>query len=245
MTNIKLTISYDGTDYHGWQKQSDRETVQGVIEATIKKLFREEVSLQGASRTDAGVHAQGQVANFRLEKEINLKKIQEALNSKLPKDVVILKVEEVEDSFNARFAARGKHYQYVIYNVSLASPFEKNYSLFFPYPLNIEKMQAAAGYLMGTLDFASFGVNPGKKIDSTVRTIDYLKVVKKEKKIFIDIKGDSFLYKMVRTIIGTLLEVGREKKNPEEVREILKKRDRTFAAKTASASGLYLKEVFY
>jgi tRNA pseudouridine38-40 synthase len=243
--NIKLIIGYDGTAYHGWQKQPNRNTVQGAIEEVIQTVFKEKVLLQGASRTDAGVHAEGQVANFKITKKIPAKKIKAALNSKLPKDIVVIKVKEVPDSFNARMDAKGKHYRYVILNNKLYSPFEKNYSLFFPYDLDVDNMQSGADYFIGAHDFASFAVNPGKDVSSTVRTIYSIKVTKKKKKVYIDIKGNSFLYKMVRSMVGTLLEVGRGRKDPEDIKRILVKKNRNYADKTVSSSGLYLKEVLY
>ena len=243
--NIRLVIEYDGSGYHGWQKQLHDETIQGTIETVFFNLFKEEISLQGASRTDAGVHAKAQVANFFLKKDISPQKIMSALNAKLPRDIVVLEVENVPNDFNARFGAKGKYYRYVIFNGEFRSPFENDYSLFFPGSLDIAKMQEGADFLIGTFDFASFGVNPKREIASTIRTITSIDVIREKEKIYIDVYGDSFLYKMVRSIVGTLLEVGSGRRKPAEVKEILDRKDRCCADKTAEPQGLYLMKVFY
>ncbi len=243
--NFKLIVAYDGTNYHGWQKQPGMATIEGTIIGALEEIFCEKIVFQGASRTDAGVHARGQAANLKTSKDIDSQKIKTALNSKLPKDIAVLSVEKADNDFNARFDACGKHYQYLIYHDSLRSPWQRNYSLFVPYQLDVSRMNAAAGFFIGTHDFASFGVNSKRKILSTVRTIHKLNVFSREKQIIIDIFGTSFLYKMARSIVGTLIEVGRGKKRPEDALKIIEKKDRTFADKTVSPVGLYLVEVFY
>lgn len=244
MRNIKIVIEYDGSNYHGWQVQENAKTVQGEILKAIKKITGEEVNLIGAGRTDAGVHALGQVANFKTGCKIPVDRIHKALNSTLPKDIVVKKSEEVDLDFHARFCAKGKEYVYTIYNSEVPSALWRNFSFHYPFSLNIEEMRRACEYFLGTHDFRAF-MATGSNVKETVRSITRLDIVKKAEFIFIIISADGFLYNMVRIIAGTLLDVGIGKKSPKDIPEIIKAGDRSLAGLTLPPHGLCLKKVYY
>ncbi|HHW58217.1 MAG TPA: tRNA pseudouridine(38-40) synthase TruA [Clostridia bacterium] len=244
MKNVMIVIEYDGTNYHGWQYQKNAVTVQEVLEKAIKKVTGEEVNLIGASRTDTGVHALYQVANFRTTTKIPVKNLPYALNSVLPDDVVVVQAKEVDDSFHARYSAKKKRYRYLILNRKFPMPTMRNYCWHIDYPLNIEKMKKAASYLVGTHDFSAFKASGSSKT-STIRTVHDLTIEKNEDFISIEIEADGFLYNMVRIIVGTLVYVGLGKIKENTLYDILNSKDRTKAGITAPSEGLYLIKIIY
>jgi len=261
MKRVKLTIAYDGTAYCGWQIQQNGITVEEVINRELSRLLKEEVKVIGASRTDSGVHARGNVAVFDTNARIPAEKISYALNQTLPDDIVVLKSMEVQNDFHPRYQECQKTYEYRIYNAEFPLPTERLYSHFTYLSLDIDKMREAAKYLIGEHDFKSF-CTVGAQVQSTVRTIYDIEIEKEpvatvnskqEKRdgwkepcrIVIRIKGNGFLYNMVRIIAGTLMEAGQGKYSPEHVKEILEAEDRTKAGPTARACGLTLLEIRY
>lgn len=244
MRNIKLTIEYDGKCYNGWQKQPNKLNIQGEIEKAIYNITKEEVDLIGSGRTDAGVHALGQVANFKTNSNIPIQKLPLAINSQLKDSIIIKKAEEVDDRFHSRYNAKQKTYRYVINNSECGTAIYRNLEYHFPIKLDVEKMQKAAKCFEGEHDFKAFK-SSGTSGKNSVRTI-YKAIVKQEnEKIIIELTGNGFLYNMVRIISGTLLDVGLGKITPEEIPEIIKSRNRQIAGKTLPAHGLYLVEVCY
>lgn len=242
MRNLKLTIAYDGTNYAGWQVQK-LKTVQETIEKALEKILQEKVKLIASGRTDSGVHALGQVANFKTDSKLFPDNIQKALNSCLPKDIVVKKVEDVALEFHARYSATSKSYRYTILNRKVRSPLDRHYAAFIPYPLDIRSMQDAAVHLVGRHDFRSFQAKAGE--GNSTRTIKSLGVKKRGRFIYIDIEADGFLYNMVRNIVGTLIEVGRGKLKANGTMKILKARKRSRAGPTAPPEGLCLVRVRY
>lgn len=245
MINYKMVIAYDGSRYNGWQKQGNtKDTIQGKLEKVLEKLEGREVEVIGAGRTDAGVHALGQVANVKLESKINGETLLQYLNQYLPEDIAVLSVKEVPMRFHSRLNATEKTYLYRIYRSEIPNPFIRKYTVTITEELDIEKMRMAAEFLIGEHDFKSFcSLKKSKK--STVRTLYSITIEEIEEEIRISVRGNGFLYHMVRIIIGTLLEVGTGKKKPEEIEQILEKGERQAAGKTAPAHGLFLKEVKY
>lgn len=245
MINYKMVIAYDGSRYNGWQKQGNtKDTIQGKLEKVLEKLEGREVEVIGAGRTDAGVHALGQVVNVKLESKINEEMLLQYLNQYLPEDIAVLSVKEVPMRFHSRLNATEKTYLYRIYRSEIPNPFIRKYTVTITEELDIEKMRMAAEFLIGEHDFKSFcSLKKSKK--STVRTLYSITIEEIEKELRISVKGNGFLYHMVRIIIGTLLEVGTGKKKPEEIEQILEKGERQAAGKTAPAHGLFLKEVKY
>ncbi|ADL06943.1 tRNA pseudouridine(38-40) synthase TruA [Thermosediminibacter oceani] len=242
--NVKILLEYDGTNYHGWQKQNNALSVQEVLEKAIYALTGERVSIIGAGRTDAGVHARGQVANFRTNTRIPVERLPYAINSKLPEDIAVKGAEAVPDDFHARYSAKAKVYTYSIYNAPFPSPLLRRYSYFFPLPLDVEAMRRAAKAFIGVHDFAAFRAS-GSSVKTSVRNITRLDVKKCGKLLTIEVEADGFLYNMVRIIAGTLLEVGTGKKDPEEIPSIIESRDRERAGVTLPAHGLCLEKVIY
>jgi len=259
MRNIKLTIQYDGTNFHGWQTQPNGVSIQQVIEEAIFSITQERSRLKASGRTDAGVHALSQIANFKLNSPLDVIKLHKGLNSKLPKNIVILEAEEVPVDFNAQLSAKKKLYRYYIHNSRIPDAFSYKYSKHIPYFLNVSSMQIAADFLLGTHDFSAFRASSCEAKTAT-RAIYKLEVSQnfsiknksampessfKPCEIIIDVLGSGFLKHMVRNIVGTLMEVGRGKILPEEIKEILLSRDRKKAGPTAQPQGLFLVEVFY
>jgi tRNA pseudouridine38-40 synthase len=243
--NFKLIIEYDGTRYFGWQRQVEKPTIQAEIERVLSRITQQPVILKGSGRTDAGVHALGQTANFHCETRLNSKTIQHALNSLLPADIVIRDCSEVPDGFHARYDVLFKTYQYQILNHPIPSAMERDFSWHIQKPLNVQAMREAICSLKGTHDFKAFeGV--GSPRTHTVRTIDRTEIIENGKGIWrILIKGDGFLRFMVRNIVGTLVRIGMGKMPSEEMKCILQSRDRARAGETAPARGLFLVEVLY
>lgn len=244
MRNIKLTIEYDGKDFNGWQKQPDKLNIQGTIEQAIKSITGEEVELNASGRTDAGVHAIGQVANFKTNSQIPIEKFAIAINSKLKRSIVIKKAEEVDERFHSRLSCKKKTYRYVINNSEEGTAIYRNLETHIPQKLNIEKMKYAVKYFEGEHDFKAFKAS-GTSSKSSVRTIYEANVYNEGEKIFIELTGNGFLYNMVRIIAGTLVEIGLEKMEPEKIPEIINSEKRENAGKTLPPNGLYLLKVMY
>lgn len=244
MKRIKLTIAYDGTNYCGWQVQPNGITIEEVINKALRKLTGEEITVIGASRTDSGVHAMGNVAVFDTETTIPADRIAVALNQRLPEDIVIVKSEEVAADFHPRYCDCSKTYEYHIINTRIPNPTKRLTNYFVSYVLDIDKMRKAASYLVGEHDFVSF-CNVRTDVENTVRCITELEILKCGDEITIRITGNGFLYNMVRIIVGTLIRVGRGFYEPEKVKEILEAKDRKAAGVTAPAHGLMLMEIEY
>lgn len=245
MYNYKMTVQYDGTRYKGWQKQQNTLwTVQGKLENVLKELTGAETEVHGSGRTDAGVHAIGQVANFKCTQKLKPDMVKEYLNHYLPEDIVVLSVEEADLRFHSRLNAIEKQYEYHIWNVEKPDVFRRKYVAYVPERLDIKKMQKAAECLVGEHDFRSFCSNPKMK-KSTVRQLYEIQIQAKEEEIILFFRGNGFLYNMVRIISGTLIEVGIGKRQPNEMSVILESCDRKMAGRTAQPEGLFLKKVIY
>lgn len=242
--NIRLTIQYDGTNYAGWQFQKNARSVQEIIEVTLYKIIGKVVRLTAAGRTDAGVHAKGQIANFRTDSSISPKNLQKALNSILPKDIIVSRIKEVGLRFNSQRDAKSKLYRYVIVNNDFVYPFIRRFAAKCFYKIDVSSMRRAARYLVGRHDFRSFQTKDGEGKYS-VRTVKKIRIEKDQDLIYIDIEADGFLYNMARSIVGTLIEVGRGKLPVDGVEEILRRRDRRHCGPTAPAKGLCLVRVNY
>lgn len=244
MKRVKLVVAYDGTNYHGWQVQDNGITIEEVLNRTISELVQEDIKVIGASRTDAGVHACGNVAVFDTESRIPGDKFSFALNQRLPEDIRIQESCEVDADFHPRYADTVKTYEYNILNRRFELPSKRLYAAFCYYPMDIERMNQAAAYLVGEHDFKSF-CSAGAQVQTTVRTIYAVNVTKEDDMVHIKITGNGFLYNMVRIIAGTLMQVGTGLMEPEQVKEILEARDRSKAGPTAVAKGLTLVEIRY
>jgi len=245
MKNVKLTIEYLGTNYYGWQVLPGRPTVAGKITEVLERILNHPVKLTGASRTDAGVHALGQVANFKTDKDIPLYKIQLALNGLLPPDIKIVNVEEVPLDFDARRSAQGKRYRYRVFNRKVPSPFEYKRAWFLPCELDFDAMEEAKKHLIGTYDFTSFSKADKRRKVNPVKTVDAIEIVRKGDVVEFVFFGRSFLRHMVRVMTAVLVEVGKGRLKPEDVETIREKRDRSYAPFLAPPDGLYLEKVYY
>lgn len=245
MRNIKLTIEYDGKEFNGWQKQPSKLNIQGTIEQAIKTITGEDVDLQASGRTDAGVHALGQVANFKTNSNIPIEKMSIAINCNLKKSIRIVKAEEVEERFHSRLSCKRKTYRYIINNREIPSAIYRNLETHIPYKLDIEKMKQAVKYFEGEHDFKAFKAS-GTSSKSSIRTIYKAEVLKMpNNRIYIELTGNGFLYNMVRIIAGTLVDVGTGKIKPEDIEKIIESKDRINAGKTLPPQGLYLVCVNY
>lgn len=263
MKTIRLRIAYDGTAYAGWQRQPNERTVQGEVETALQKLTEQEISVLCAGRTDSGVHALGQVASFRSDFNIPANRWRPALQSKLPEDIIILESDEVPETFHATYSANSKRYRYVIYNSVVDHPFWRRFVWRISQDLDAEAMHAAAQCLVGKHDFRSFESHWPNKATS-VRTVKSLSIHRLSTWdmwsprhtatsspaasgdfVCLEIEADGFLYNMVRTITGTLVNVGRGTWTDRDVERILKAQDRKIAGGTAPACGLYLAQVYY
>lgn len=244
MKRVRIVISYDGTAYCGWQIQNNGITVEEIMNRELTGLLGEEITVIGASRTDSGVHAIGNVAVFDTETKIPPEKISFALNQRLPEDIRIQKSEEVDANFHPRYCDSIKTYEYKILNRKFPDPLNRLYTHFVYMPLDVDKMKAAATYLVGEHDFASF-CSSKSQVKTTVRTVYRLEVSKMDDIIKIRISGNGFLYNMVRIIVGTLLKVGLGVYPPEHVEEILEAKDRNCAGPKAPARGLTLIGISY
>lgn len=243
--NYKLTIEYDGTRYEGWQRQSKTEqTIQGKIEKVLSRMTGKEIQIDGAGRTDAGVHAKGQVASVHLEPRWSEEEIREYLNQYLPDDIGIVKVQRVPERFHARLWATGKCYSYRIGTDSYKSVFDRKFRYPLGEKLDVEAMERAVQDLLGTHDFKSFCGNSRMK-KSTVRTIDEIRIEESEHEVRLVYRGNGFLQYMVRILTGTLIEVGLHKRPADSMKRLLEEKDRSKAGVTAPATGLCLEEVYY
>ena len=235
--NIKLIIEYDGTNYHGWQRQPNAISVQQTIEQVLNKITKQRICIIGAGRTDSGVHACGQVANFKTKCSIPIEKVPNALNSILPKDIIIKDAVLAAEEFHARYAAKGKKYSYIINHTKFPSAFRRNLEYHYPQKLDIEGINNAMQIFIGSHDFKGF-MSTGGEIRETIRTIFNFDLKQEEERLIFEISGNGFLYNMVRIIIGTLIDVGRRKINISDIQEALIKGDRSKAGKTAPPQGL-------
>lgn len=242
--NIKLLIEYDGTNYHGWQKQPNQLTIQQTIEEAIYFITKEKVILSGSGRTDSKVHAYGQVANFHTNSNIPNGNFKYALNNILPKDISIKESSQVELEFHSRYDAIGKEYKYIIYNDKIRSSIIRNYSYHVAYDLNFMNMKKAINEFVGTHDFRAFMFSKSQ-VQNTIRTIKEATIEKNDKMIEITLRGNGFLYNMVRIITGTLVDIGRGKIDFKDINYIIESKKRENAGHTAPPQGLYLNKVFY
>ena len=239
MKRVRLVVAYDGTNYHGWQVQNNGITIESELNRCLTELLGEPVEVTGASRTDSGVHALGNIAVFDTNHQMPAEKISYALNQRLPEDIRIQKSEEVPSGWHPRYVKSQKTYEYRICRGEFPLPTKRLYSHFVYAELDVDKMRAAAAYLEGEHDFKSF-CQTGAQVESTVRTIHSLQVEEQEADLVIRVCGNGFLYNMVRIIAGTLLEVAQGKRSPESMKEILEAKDRAAAGPTAPAKGLTL-----
>jgi tRNA pseudouridine38-40 synthase len=247
MYNYKLLVSYDGTNYSGWQVQPNGISIQHLLQKAILTITKEDVIVVGSGRTDAGVHALGQTANFKCSKELDLHSTLRSLNGLIPHDVRIRNIEVVDQDFNARFSAKSKTYHYHLHLGATENPFKRLYSWHLYHKIDIDALKEAAEALVGTFDFTSFsnqsdrgsaGINP-------VRTIFNIDVVEEDEGICLAYSANGYLYKMVRNITGTLVEVGSGKRSPPDMQKLLNAKDRRLAAAAAPPRGLFLMHVDY
>lgn len=244
MRNIKLTIEYDGKEFNGWQKQPTKLNIQGTIERAIEEITGEKIELNASGRTDAGVHALGQVANFKTNSNIPIDKIAIAINSKLKKSIVIKKAEEVSKDFHSRLSCKRKTYRYVINNSYEGTAIYRNLETHISNKLDVDKMKKAVKYFEGEHDFKAFKAS-GTSSKSSVRNIYKANLYTDGDRIIIELTGNGFLYNMIRIIAGTLVDVGIGKINPDEIENIIKSCRRENAGKTLPPNGLYLVSVEY
>lgn len=243
--NIKIILAYDGSRYNGWQKQGNTEqTIQGKLEHLLYRMTGEEIEVHGSGRTDAGVHAKGQAANFITKSDWPLDKIQAHMNQFLPEDIAVVEISEEKEKFHARLNAVKKQYDYTIWNSSIPNVFERKYIYCLENRLNIEEMKKAAVYFLGEHDFKSFCGNKRTK-KSAVRTIYEISIWREGEKIILSFIGNGFLYNMVRILTGTLIEVGLGKRKAEDMEALIKAGERDKAGYLAPAKGLCLKKVWY
>ena len=245
MRNFKVTLQYEGTRYQGWQKQESTDnTIQGKLEALLSKMAGTKVEIQGSGRTDAGVHAAGQVANFHLDTDQSPSQIMDYMNFYLPEDIAVISIEEVPERFHSRLNAKGKTYLYRVINSPVPHIFDRKYAWTVEEKLDVDAMRKAAAFLEGTHDYKAFtSLKKSKK--STVRTVERILIEEVEDEIRFTFNGDGFLYHMVRIMMGTLIEVGLHKKKPEEITGIFEKGLRENAGELVTAKGLTLLEVRY
>jgi tRNA pseudouridine38-40 synthase len=249
MRYFKLTIAYDGTDFHGWQIQAGKPTIQGEIVSVLRRITQDQTILHGAGRTDAGVHALGQVASFRTQSGLSALEFQRALNALLPPTIRIVAAEEVGPDFHARWSAISKTYRYRLYRGKVVPPALWRYVLHYPFPLDEDAMRAAASRFVGPHDFAAFAASTGSEDDdrerSTIREIYSSELVRSDEgqELVYTVRGRSFLRYMVRKMVGTLLEVGRGKLTPDDIFRLYELRDRSKSGPTVPPQGLCMVEV--
>lgn len=245
--NTRLTVAYDGTNYHGWQVQDNSLTVQQILEEQIKIILREEVRVIGSGRTDAGVHARGQIANFKHRHQMDLYRFLGSLNGLIPHDIRILKAEQVPLDFHAQHHALSKIYHYHLHLDPILDPFKRLYAYQVKCKINVEALREAAQLFLGTHDFTSFAneAHAGCAAYDPVRTMKRLDIVREEGGIRLEFEADGFLYKMVRNIVGILLEIASGKKKAEDIPLILKAKDRRRAGTSVPPHGLFLMNVMY
>jgi tRNA pseudouridine38-40 synthase len=254
MRNLKLTLAYDGTDFHGWQTQPDRSTIQGEITAVLRKVTQEHISLHAAGRTDAGVHAQGQVANFKTQSHLTAQEFQRALNALLPPAIRVLDAEEAGPDFHARWHAQAKTYHYRIWRGRVLPPFDWRYVLHYPFPLDVSAMAGAAPLFEGEHDFTSFAASTGSEDEDRERNptrevfrceIGAACIPVRSEELLFAVRGRSFLRYMVRKMVGTLIDVGKGRLAPADIPRLFELRDRSKSGATVPAHGLCLVSVEY
>lgn len=251
MRNVKLTVAYDGTEYHGWQRQTSKPTIQGALTEVLQRITQEKMTVYGAGRTDAGVHALGQVAHFRTQSGLSPAEFQRAMNALLPPAVRIMAAEEVGPDFHARWQAAAKTYRYRLYRGRVVPPTEWRYVLHYPFPLDVPAMREACALYVGQHDFASFAASTGSEEDdharTTVREIFAAALSEEEggEELHFTVRGKSFLRYMVRKMVGTLLDVGRGKLPPADIVRLYELRDRSKSGPTVPPCGLCLLAVEY
>lgn len=245
MHNYKLTIQYDGGRYKGWQRLGDNDnTIQGKVERVLSEMVGETIEIIGCSRTDAGVHALGQIANFKIDQDMSCEEIQNYLNRYLPKDISVIKVDKVEENFHARYHAKAKTYLYKIWNKEYTNPFIRKYSMHVPEELNLSQMRLAANCFIGEHDFTAFS-NAKSKKKTMVRQLYFIDISREGDLILVRICGNGFLYNMARWIVGTLIDVGLGYINPEAIPAIIASKRRDQTGNIADAAGLYLEEIHF
>lgn len=245
LRNIKLNLKYDGSAYSGWQSQDNARSIQAVLEDTLRKITGRKVKLISAGRTDAGVHAIAQTANFKTVSGLPITNIQKALNAALPKDIVISDIKEAGPDFHARNDARSKRYRYTLVRADFVDPLIRHFAVRCKYKLNLAAMRREARNLIGRRDFKSFQAAGSRNLRDTTRTVKDIRISNNKDIIYIDIEASGFLYNMARNIVGTLIEVGRGKLAEGVTKAILRKKDRRYCGPTAPAKGLCLIEVKY
>lgn len=244
MRNLLLTISYDGSNYHGWQVQKNAVTVQEVFQNAVKKLFGHNIDIKGCSRTDSGVHANKYCVSFKSDADIPCENIVMALNSYLPDDISVLSCTDVDIDFHARYNVVKKEYVYIINNSKIRNPFLRNYAFWYRYDVDADYLNEQAKAFVGTYDYSGFcSANSG--VEDTVRTVYSFEVSRKGDMVYFKVSADGFLYNMVRIMVGTLLFVNEGKIKKDELKNIILSKDRKKAGKTAPAQGLYLNDVIY
>ena len=245
MRNIRIKVAYEGTRYQGWQKQESSEnTIQGKLETLISRMCNEEIAIQGSGRTDAGVHALGQVVNFHTNSLMATEDMLAYMNQYLPEDIAVIEIQEAAERFHSRLNARGKRYSYRVWNSVVPNVFYRRYAYTVTDTLDIEAMRDAAAHMLGEHDFKSFtSAKKGKK--STVRRIDKIDIVKEGNLITFIFEGNGFLYHMIRILVGTLLEVGRAERKADSIPKLIEARNRELAGALVPGKGLILEEVFY
>ena len=242
--NIKLTLRFNGSEFHGWQIQENALTVQECTINAIERIIGSKVTLNGCSRTDSGVHANMFCCNFRTEKQIDCKKLMRGLNAVLPDSISVYGCEEMPCEFHSRFDCEGKEYIYKIWNSEAKNPFMQNLALHYPYKLDAEMLNTQAADFVGTYDFSAF-CSSGTDVEDKTRTVYSCKVTREGDMVVFSVKGDGFLYNMVRIMVGTLLDINSGKIEKGTVRDIILSKDRKRSGITAKAEGLYLNEVYY
>jgi tRNA pseudouridine38-40 synthase len=247
MANYKLTISYDGTGYGGWQVQPNSVSIQSLIQKALMTILKEEIFITGSGRTDAGVHALGQVANFHSEKDVQIRSLHQSLNGLLPPQIRILEIVSVPETFHSRFSALGKIYCYHIHTDRILNPFTRLYSFQVFHKVDLSLLKEAISYFIGTKDFSSFAneAHKGSAAKNGVRTLQRIDITKESGGISLEFEADGFLYKMVRNITGTLLDICAGLIPISDIEAIFESKDRKRAGKTAPPHGLFLKKVHY
>ena len=244
--NIFVTLSYDGTNYHGFQIQKNAVTIQEIFQNALKNVLKCSPEIKGCSRTDSGVHANMYGISFKTDSKIKCENLIFALNRYLPGDMAVTSCKDVDENFHARYSCVAKEYIYNILNSKIRNPFLDKYAFHYWYPIDIDKLNRAAAMFIGKHDFTSFAtIDKSREASNMVRTIQDLSIKKDGDLIIIKIKADGFLYNMVRIIVGTLLRVAQGKINPEDIPKIISEKNRALAGPTAPAHGLYLNKIFY
>lgn len=244
MRNLLLTISYDGSNYHGWQVQKNAVTVQEVFQNAVKKLFKQNIDIKGCSRTDSGVHANKYCVSFKTDTDIPCENIIMALNSYLPDDIAVLNCTDMDIDFHARYNVVKKEYVYIINNSKIRNPFLRNYAFWYRYDIDTDYLNEQAQAFVGTYDYSGF-CSSNSGVEDTVRTVHSFEVSRKGDLVYFKVSADGFLYNMVRIMVGTLLFVNEGKIKKDELKNVILSKNRKLAGKTAPPQGLYLNDVFY